>query len=319
MTKPLPHAIQRDLDNANAIEAAMQAEINQPPAVPAQLPAEQAPAAPVPVAQVPKVEDEALWKQRYLSYRGEADAKLSRAQQAQADADARVAAMEARLAEAAKTPKTPKVTEADSVEFGADLIDLIDRKVRDILAEFNDGLDGRLTVLEDQLGESRRVLGDVATSQVKTATDRFYEALKAAIPAFETINVDPAFVLWLKDEDEMSGVVRQDLLNKAGADLNVERVIKIFKGYIRATGTSATPANAAPETQFDTLAAQVAPDLRSVQSTPVQTQNQQPRVFTAAEVSEFYSHASRNKYTPEQRVLLENEINDALSNGRVSP
>jgi hypothetical protein len=56
------------------------------------------------------------------------------------------------------------------------------------------------------------------------------------VPNWREINRDPRWFGWLNSPDVYSGYLRQELLNDATAKGDADRVISIFKGFIREAG-----------------------------------------------------------------------------------
>src|SRR5262249_20428028 len=69
----------------------------------------------------------------------------------------------------------------------------------------------------------------------KMAIDR---ELDAAVPDWRAINTDERFHRWLSMPEPYSGIIRDRLLKDAAAAANAQRVISIFKGFIREVGAA---------------------------------------------------------------------------------
>jgi len=55
--------------------------------------------------------------------------------------------------------------------------------------------------------------------------------LDKAVPDWETINKDPAFLKWLGEMDPLTGIQRQELLNQAHKALDAPRVANFFNSW----------------------------------------------------------------------------------------
>jgi len=308
VSKPLPRAIQRQLDEAEAIQAQI-AAAQQPVTLetPAEPPVEAQEPAPQPVPAQPVEDDAAVWKQRYKTLQGEFNAKVPKLQHQVKDLESRLEQAIARL-DSVKSEPQKLVTEKDAEEFGADMLDLIDRKVREAQAPLLDHIDR----LNNELSQAKAAVGEISQVQLDTESQRFYAKLGELVPNFEQVNQDPEWLHWLTLEDPVSGIVRQTLLDDAAKVLRADRVANIFQSYLR----EAQPAQPV-QPVADTLARQVAPTRTAPAPAPVA--QPQGRIYTGAEVAAVFDPRSRRKYTPEQYEALVNDVNLAISQGRVVP
>lgn len=312
MNKPLPRAIQRQLEEAEELQRQLSGQ-SAPPVEEPQAQTVEATPEPAPQPEPPKpVEDDAAkWQQRYRTLQGEFNSKVPKLQEQVKDLTAKLETTLARL-EAVKVEPPKLITEKDAEEFGADMLDLIDRKVRQELDAIRAPLLDKIEQLEQELSKASQAVGDVSQMQVDAATERFFGRLGQLVPNYADVNVDPNWLAWLAEEDPVSGMPRQEALDAAAKNLNADRVAAIFKAYSReaAAAQPAQPAN-------DTLSRQVAPARNAA---AVQSQSQpQGRVYSGAEVQAAFDHRMRSRMTPQDYKALIDDVNLAISQGRVVP
>jgi len=94
---------------------------------------------------------------------------------------------------------------------------------------------------------------------VKSAKDKYFDELAAALPNWQTINHDPKFLAWCDQPDPMTGYPRIQILTQSAKALNSQRVIAVFNRYLAESG--APPAqNSAAEPAQDPKANLLVPD-----------------------------------------------------------
>src|SRR5262249_19850822 len=124
------------------------------------------------------------------------------------------------------------LTREDEQNFGPELLDVSIRAARHAMAPELERLHDENAQLRDQLNAT-----------TKTTIDR---ELDAAVPDWRQINADERFHQWLLLPEPYSGIIRDRLLKDAAAAANAQRVISIFRGYLREAGA----AGQAPQRAF---------------------------------------------------------------------
>lgn len=246
----LPDAVQAQLDEADRIvqEAGDPAPEPVAPPTPAPEP-EPAPAPapePAPAAE-PPTDDDKSWRQKYLTLQGVQRADNARLTGEINELKVMVEGLKAQL-EAKPAPEPPPapapklVTDADIEAFGPDMIDVIQRAAKQLVDAEVAPIKAENVQLKSQLADLTGTVTSVADTQKTSGATVYYEELAKAVPDFKTINTDPAFLGWLAETDEMSGLLRQTLLNAAFKDMDPVRTATIFNRYKTATGiTTASP------------------------------------------------------------------------------
>jgi hypothetical protein len=271
----------------------------------------------------------AQWKHRYLSMQGrfQAAQRTIGSQQEQiseiGDELIKVQQLNTQLLQGGnRAPGAPAkagqrlVSDDEVANYGADLIDVVKRAAQEQIAP--------------ELEAVKAENNDLKRKMQRTTQQGVVASLAQAVPEWEKINVDPAFVAWLRLPDIYSGRVRQQMLNQAFAAADAARVIAFFNGYLdeaAATGNAPSPtpqpaaASApAPRAPVVPLATLAAPG-RAKPASGDQT-GQAPvdkPVFSHAQIKAFYNDVRRGVFVGREaeKAKLEQQIFAAQTDGRI--
>lgn len=315
----LPRAIQEQIDGADALVAQIngnQTEVNPSDTVPPTDSPQAAPEPPpTPISQgtEPKQVSEETWEQKYRTLRGMFDAEVPRlhAQSREMNQQIQTLIAENAVAKAQQTRETAPasaktlITEQDKEAFGSDLLDLIDRATESKISGYRD----TESQLRSEINELKGKLGNVSDRQVVSDKDRYQAQLSSKVPEWESLNTDAGFLNWLAEVDPVYGLPRQYALNNAYESLDADRTATIFAQY------KATVAPVRSNNRAD-LQRQVAPTRSRASATPEASANGQ-RIFTQAEITDFYSEWVKGRLDTDEAVRFEKEINAAISEGRI--
>jgi hypothetical protein len=309
MATALPRQVQRQLDEATAAEAALQEAVRNGPQLvtdPSQLVASENIALSVvtqePTAQVPQPPSED-WQQKYKSLQGMFAQKTGELQSQVRSYESQMTNLQkqidtliqARAQES--TEKKATVDPKDIENFGADMIEMVQRYAEQVYA----AMDGRIKALE-------QVVQGVNTRTEATLEQQFYAALNGLVPDWETINRDDEWLQWLAETDPVYGMPRQAALDSGRQGLDVQRVANVFKAF----------KSYRPVRQQESLANQVAPNTVSA---PVQmpTAPAQKPILASKFIEKFYSDQAKGKYVGREAEMnrIEGEINLAAAEGRI--
>lgn len=336
----IPQQVQRAA--AEADEALKQLTQPAPAAAPAAPPAnepappaaavpEPAPPAPVPPpapsAQPTSADAELLrMRQELATAQGRNEAHTME----MAELRQRLAAMQDVVnARPAAPPAAPTslITDADRTDFGEDMIDLVQRVVRDSVGATIAKLGERIAQLESGQQRIATAANAAQKSAEELAFDRYLSAIDAALPGWREINSSPAFVDWLQKPDMFSGKIRHQLLEDANLAADSQRVIAFFKAYLQESGQPAPaqpPAPAAPAPQPLPPAPPPVAVNPATLVAPTPTAGPTPaanpvggRIWTSAEVDACYDARIRGRITAEQFAAYEAEIHRAILENRV--
>lgn len=309
----LPKQIQAQLDQADALQAEMDAaaapQEGNPEAAPAAAPPNlQLVEPPEQGAQVAQPEY-AVLEQRFRvmegKYKAEVPRLIEQNRTLTEQLDRALAALDAKAKET--PPETKLVTDADIEAYGDDLVDMVRRAARE---EFKTLSEALIAKLDQRFGDVAAKADRAEKQAVKSETDKFWDAVNAAHPDFDAVNVDPRWDAFL--DTNVPGtrftrrVVANDALNRFDAGVVVEQ-LTAFKDSIGVG--KAAPARAKPN-----LNSQVAPS-SSRSSTP-QAEGAS-RIWTGKEYADALDHRNGQRMERAEYEALIAEAEKALAEGRV--
>lgn len=309
----LPQAIQRQVNEAAAAEAAIAQSLQQPTETvvtdpsqltsantessAVQLPAENPPPAPAPQPS----ED---WQQKYKSLQGMFAQKTGELQAQTKAYESQMARMQQQLDALMQNRKQDEAKEKavidpkDIENFGADMIEMVQRYAEQVFRS----MDGRISAIEKQLN-------GVSNRTEATLEQQFYAALGGLVPEWEQINQDERWLTWLAEVDPVYGAQRQAALDSARQALDVQRVANVFRAF------KATLPVQKPQ---ESLASQVAPS-GAASSPPVQQVAPSAQLLSTKFVEKFYNDYAKGRYAgrEEEANRLIAEIDRAAAEGRI--
>lgn len=198
--------------------------------------------------------------------------------------------------EVMKNSKPPEsLVKPEEVEqYGEGLIDVARRIAREELAAKQAEIDA----LKNRIDS----LSNVTTQNVEAS---FFKSLTEMVPDWEQVNQDPKFLTWLDEVDELTGETRQSLLSRAEKGRDAARTAKFFNAYKKTSSTwAANTTNA--------LESQVAPPTNKAPNAPPAK-----KIWTRAEVADFYAKARRGDIKDEDVIAIEADIMAAQIEGRM--
>jgi len=273
--------------------------------------------APEPTTPSAPVDGEPTWEQRYKTLYGKYQAEVPRFAADLKDTRKELAVALAeieRLKPKAEAPKAkqPLVTDKDVEAFGSDLIDVIDRKAREVAETL---VSTRVSELEAENRRLNEQLTGVTERQVSNDRRAYFADLGRLVPDYEALNVDQGFMNWLAEVDPLSGNTRQDYLATAWNAYDATRTATLFNAYKALTAPPPTPPASQTKQQLEK---QVAPGTSKVsQSAPANAAS--ARIWTTGEIAQFYHGVTQGKFYGKdaERARIEAEIDQAVAEGRV--
>lgn len=328
----LPKQVQALADEAerlqNQIAGIAPAETEQPPTEEAVEPENQPEAtqdiAPAAEQGTPKPDtthtDDTVWERRYKTIQGKYDAEVPRLHADLRDLRNQLTTALAQIDQlkspqaAAPEPSKPLVTDKDIEAFGSDLIDVIDRKAREVASQM---VGTEMDALKAENQKLLDRLNGVTEHQATNDRRAYFAELARIVPDYETLNVDEGFLGWLAEVDPLSGLARQDYLTNAWNGFDVQRTAALFNAYKSLTAPPATPAQAPAPQAKQQLQRQVAPGTSKVSTSAQAPANE--RVWTMADIDHFYREASKGAFrgNEAEQARIEAEIDQAVAEGRI--
>ena len=328
----LPAQIQRQLDAADAI----QQQMNQPPAedqqtegeIESATESEQSvqSAAPAEPDAEPKNDDYALLEQRYKSLQGmwhSATARLQKAETQNTELAEKLQEAIARLeaavpAKQTEAPTSSLVTDKDAEAFGTDLIDLARRIAKEQFGEERKQFQGKIEELTQRLAAQDQRLGTVAQTQVATAQERFYSALDTALPQWEAIQATAECQQWLQTRVPGTRATWNQALLAAAEETDAARALEVFETFLAVNPQQDPRKKVVPDqSKKAELQRQVAPSKSASPSAAPQGKRTYTAAQFSAEMDKVVRLGKARQY--DDATALENELNAALAEGRVTP
>lgn len=319
----IPKAVQRQLEQAEQMQAALVAataeapaevitdasQLNPPPTAAPTPPAPQ----PTPPAAPSKSEDSIDWKARYLSLQGMYNAEVPQLRAQGKTQESQIAQMQRQIdaltTAAAKPAEPAKPTfDPDEVErFGQDMMTMINRHMTTAVSTIRSEVGAVLGQLDGRLKKLEGSVQGVAERTEKTLEAQFWDALASAHPDYEEIDASDGWKAWLADVDELTGHQRQALLAAAQKALDAPRVGKFFAAY---KATLPKPASAA-------IAGQVSPASGGSNAAPAAPPA--PRIFSNKFIQDFFKEVALGKWKGREAeaARIDAEITQAAAEGRI--
>jgi hypothetical protein len=328
----LPKAVQKQAEEVAAYDKAMEEAANaaqpQPPEsteTPPQQPALAAvepPASIAPAPVTPPVEpqrDDGQWEQKYRTLQGMFARETGNLRTELRQSNERIDALQQQLQNRQQQPATPPepkaklVTEKDSEAFGADLIDMARRVAREEFGEREDAYIQRIETLTTQLTQQ---VGQVRETQYATSRDQFFGTLAAAFPNWEAVQASEACQKWLGSKVPGANFLWNDMLVDAAEKLDSARAIEVFQAFAQTQPRAPQPAPAATGRKSE-LSRQVTP----AKSGGAASVPNEKRTYTAkeyeAESMQIVRLTKAGRH--DEAMVIENELNAALLEGRLKP
>lgn len=327
---PVPPAVAAAARAAEALHAQVYAPQTAPAAP--QPPQSQAPAtgAPQPPArtEVPETGGNGSWEHRYLAMKGRYDQQaqdVGQMQQLLQDMSGELAQTRA-LLRPNPTPAAPQrrlppkaITAEDEQKYGPELLSLIQRAARDVVAPALDKVSRQTEALKTNF------IDPLQAQVAHTSSLTIYQVLDQSLPEWRTVNVDPRFKAWMRLQDVYSGVVRETLLQDAFQAADAPRVLSFFKGFLleeQVTGQRPVlpqdqPATLPPQPAVDPLMLAVPGRHKPAGSEPPLSADKP--VYARSQISKFYDDVRRGVYIGHDQLRMNTEasIFAAQNEGRI--
>lgn len=346
----LPKAVQKQIEEANRLaeqlnKQRLDGQAPQPPdgtpapdqGAPPPAAADSQPATAAAPAPAPTPADG--WEQKYKVLQGKYNAEVPRLQRTVNEQSTAIAELRQQLvatqtmlaslgqkqgaAPAAASPAPAgggKLVKDEEVrEYGEDLTDYIRRVAQDaVLPKVNE----QMQPMRQQVEQARSVAGQVMQRTAQTDQEKMFALLDAQVDGWQQQNEDGQFLEWLQLPDLYSGMKRMDLLKQAYDRFDGPRVVAFFKGYrnehaVVTPPAAAAPSQGAPQRKLDEF---VAPGSAKAGTTVAQD-GAGKRIWTQAEIKQFYDDCAAGKYRTqtglERKKHIEQDIFAASREGRV--
>ncbi|MBM9486985.1 hypothetical protein JBE38_13720 [Pseudomonas sp. ICBG1301] len=318
----LPRNVQAQIDEATAIQEALNkpAENPAPAAAPVADPeapavADQQPPAKTDPAPAARNDGADYWEQRFKVMQGKYNAEVPALQQEVTRLTSELAKAQQPAGNAVQRAVSD-LTPEEIENYGPDLVALIQRVAGGQVAAANPA---ELETIKTELEGLKQKTQQSEQEKAAQAQEEFFRQLIQRIPDAIAINALPAFHEWLSHMDTFSGKERQQLLIEAQTANDAYRVAALFQAFKDAQPATADGASApapVPEKPANTIPEEdIQP--RSTRSNPAPPA--EGKWWSNEEINQFYKDVALGKrYTKAEAAAIEQDISDAVANGRIS-
>lgn len=218
--------------------------------------------------------------------------------------------------------KRSLIKDEEVTEFGADLIDVMRRVVREEHATLLPEIDRRVAPIAQRADQAAQAAGHVAQRVAHNDEQTVLAMLNEHVPKWRELNEDVEFLAWLDQVDPFSNHKRIALLDQAYKTHDGPRVVAFFNGYLKEHAAVTPPPAAAapgqqpgaPQRRLEELVAPGTPKSGAA----VAPDGSGKRAFTRADISKFYADCAAGRYKdPAKRAAMEAEIFAAQREGRI--
>lgn len=303
----VPRAVQEAEDRANRLQEELIARQQQPgetpPADPPKgdTPPADPPKNPEPPATPsdsqntpPAPQGDDNWEHRFKVLQGKYNSEVPRFANELKELKARLDDVLTENEQLKTKPPEPLVRPEEIEEYGPGLVDLARRIAKE-----------EMMAKDSEISRLKTQIQTISEATSNTVTNDFFRSLSAIVPDWEKLNEDPGFLKWLEEVDELTGEQRLSLLGKAEAAKDAVRAGKFFSAYKKTSQTWA--ANSA-----HSLENQLVPPTNKTPETPPSK-----RIWTRAEISDFYSRMRRGLVSDKDAIAIEADITAASIEGRI--
>jgi hypothetical protein len=254
------------------------------------------------------------YEKRFNNYKASTDVTIRDLRADLANQKIRYANLQKNLIDLTSQLREAKGSSSSNI-FTEDEVDILGESAANALDKgVKAMLDSKIKPLEEELERNRKESADrsirEAQEVIKGRYTDFLSKLGKLVPDYETINVSPGFLQYMKDVDTPSGMPRSKVFEKAEEALDVWRVASFFTDYSKTI-------------KIESLEDAVNPtgSAGSPSSTSKIGEGKDSTVVTSAFIDKFYEDYSKGKYKTkkgrEEAARIEAIIDKAVFSGNV--
>lgn len=320
----LPKAIQRQIDEAADIEAAIgegAPEGNTPETeAVVETPVTEAPV----IAEEPpknQAQEDDIWRKKYSVLEGKYRAEVpllnrdvSELKRANAELTAAIEKLSQKAEEVPVKKQESLITPKDQDAFGDDLVDFTKRAAKEVISSELTTLLARLGAAEQAIASIAglpKKVGEVVEKQAMTEEQSFWRELSVAIPDWETVDTNPAWIEHLDTKAKYVQATHRQLAELAVAERNVSAVVELVSDWKALTGITALEQT--KELNKNELKKQITPSKTST----VAPTSSEPETYTWAEYSAANDPRASRTLSPAEVEALQAKMEIAYLEGRI--
>jgi hypothetical protein len=304
----LPDSIQKQLDEAEALEALMAAD----PDTPESQEPEQPEAAPVEPAAEPEKPvtppRDGDWEHKYKSLEGKFNSQASKFQQEISTSQAQIQELTDELAKLKQKPvEQSKSREAEEDEelVGADIVKAAERAAERKIAR----VEAKLNSLETENNDLKQRLRQVSESQSSLSETDFYGRLTGAVSDWRSLESSELGQAFLLSRIPGTGQTWNEALISAASNFNVAEAAEIYSEIARRHPELRAEK---PKPVKSELEKQIAPN-KNKSTVPVETK----KIWTQKEANDSWESINKRLVKGKEAEELEAELEAAMLEGRI--
>jgi hypothetical protein len=303
----LPDSIQKQLDEAEALEALMAPDTDTPDTQEPEEP-EEPEAQVVEVAPEPPAPPAVDWEHKYKSLEGKFNSQASKFQQEASNTQAQIQALTDELAKLKQKPAEQtksREVEEDEELVGSDIVKAAERAAARAIAT----VQAKLDVLEDENAKLKQALGQVSENQSSLSADTFYEKLTAEVSDWRTLETTEKGQSFLHSRIPGTGKTWNDALLTAAHSFDVAETAEIYNELVR---RHPELRETKPQPTREALEKQVTPSKKKSAAVP-----DTKKVWTLKEYTDSWDSINKRAVKGEEARKLHDELEAAMAEGRV--
>ncbi|MCC5904042.1 MAG: hypothetical protein JJT87_19195 [Halomonas sp.] len=252
----------------------------------------------------PESQDALYWQHRFQVLQGKYNSELpalrtenEQLKQQIAEKDRRLQEQEQKASATDNSGITDEQLAHFKQEYGEDLVTFIERMAQPKAAPVDTGNTQELQQRLDRLEADKQ----------EDAEARFWMNLEQAVPNYRQVNSEAAFLQFLNQFDPQTGQQYQQALSQAQQSLDAKGVADVFKLYLNQAAPKPQEKRTVPDEQVEPRTTKAAP-------TP---QSQGKRLWTGADITQFYRDKTAGRYSADEAQRLEADIFAAQRESRI--
>lgn len=318
----LPAAVQRQIDEADALAQALYgpeavAAARAAEAGTGDAPAEQSPTPAPPPPQDAPASGAEDWRHKYQVLQGKYNAEVPRLTATLREQTGTITRLNEEMAslraqvERLQKPASVVITPQEVEDYSAEMLDVVGRRAR---AEISPELDD----VRAQVNEMRSRLASVSKEVVETKQERVLRTLDQQVENWREQNDDAGFGEWLDALDPLSRQIRRDMLGRAFSLGDGAAVVAFFNAYRNEHAAMQAPTQGSYQGPPTVDLREFTAPGRAAATSQGGAQAEK-RIWSAADITRFYADVRRGVFRgreAEQRAL-EQDIVRADAEGRI--
>lgn len=173
----------------------------------------------------------------------------------------------------------------------------------------------KINALLSRIAELEKHLKGVSEVTKHTQAEVFDDALARQVPDWKSVNIDPAFLAWLEEEDGFTGYKKLDLLKDAYSRSDLARTAKFFAAFKAETGKAVAPVVVEPKK--DNVTKLITPGKSKSSSTPTIAPDTK-QIWSKSDIARLYDDKRNNRISQADFDMYERDLFLAQRENRIA-